>query len=409
MYNIQRAYQEITRKAKAIIESEKESIIQSDSLNNLIDYYFSIEHIIPIEIDNSRNEAAVFKTDIKIPVEVISATIQNVINNKPDDFATECLVIQIPIKPNPTLNKIVEIQRYLDEKKEIRIQEENIQITVLTKGYRFKKNDEEVSAEAEKKKEIVYNWINSSCIQVNHFNEYLRSDIRQCLEKRKAEIQDNHERYNTISRKISVPISNKNDLITKVRIDYTPLVKRIKPNPKQDETYILDERKVLDIINIIDNQGRQFENTPSTYKTLGEEDLRNILLTNLNTVFEGKAVGEAFSSSGDTDIYLNIEKKSILIAECKIWRGEKAYESAIKQLLSYLTWGHSYGILITFCRIKGISKAIMDAKKVIPEFNTSNGQIKEFGESHFASHHQLPSDDLKYVQIHHLFYNLWIS
>ena len=73
------------------------------------------------------------------------------------------------------------------------------------------------------------------------------------------------------------------------------LLKKVKPNPSLPEEYVLDRSKVLDVISIIDNQGRQFEKTPKTYKDFGEEDLRNVILVSLNSLFEGKATGETFS------------------------------------------------------------------------------------------------------------------
>ena len=79
----------------------------------------------------------------------------------------------------------------------------------------------------------------------------------------------------------------------------------------------MDREKVIDIIKLIDNQCLQFEKTPKTYNKFDEPNLRDLILANLNSVFEGKATGETFNSNGKTDIYLNIDKGNILVAECK--------------------------------------------------------------------------------------------
>ncbi|NOT90465.1 hypothetical protein [Ferruginibacter sp.] len=130
-------------------------------------------------------------------------------------------------------------------------------------------------------------------------------------------------------------------------------------------------------------------------------------LTSLNTVFEGKAVGEAFCNRGKTDIYLNIDRGNILIVECKIWKGKSEYISAINQLLSYLTWRNNYGILITFCRINNFLKLIGESFDFVGEISDVRNAMKRINDSHFISYHKLPSDESRNVEIHHVFYNLF--
>jgi hypothetical protein len=164
----------------------------------------------------------------------------------------------------------------------------------------------------------------------------------------------------------------------------------------------------LDIISVLDNQGRQFEKTPKTYKSSGEEDLRNVLLVNLNSIFEGKATGETFMNQGKTDIYLNIDKGNILAFECKIWGGQKLYGETIDQLLSYLTWRNNYGVTIFFCRQKNFSNILQECKLAIQNHSTYVEGFQTVSETHFLSRHRHPSDDKKNVEIHHLLYNLFI-
>ncbi len=131
-----------------------------------------------------------------------------------------------------------------------------------------------------------------------------------------------------------------------------------------------------------------------------------MLLSNLNSIFEGKATGETFSKKGKTDIYLNIDKGNILIFECKIWGGKKLYADTIDQLRRYLTWRHNYGVLITFARIKNFTSILKEAKNFIQESPSYTNGFRAIDETHFLSNHNL-EDDEKQVQIHHLFYNLY--
>jgi hypothetical protein len=142
---------------------------------------------------------------------------------------------------------------------------------------------------------------------------------------------------------------------------------------------------------------------------MGENDLRDFILANLNSVFVGKATGETFNNKGKTDIYLNIEKGSILVSECKFYGGKKLYHETINQLLGYLTWRENFGIMITFCKQRNFNKILIDSEQIIVSHQTFNSDFKKINENHFVSKHTMPNDDYKYVEIHHLYFNLFIE
>jgi len=142
---------------------------------------------------------------------------------------------------------------------------------------------------------------------------------------------------------------------------------------------------------------------------LGEEDLRNILLVSLNSLFAGKATGETFLNKGKTDIYLNIDKGNILVCECKIWDGKSLYHKTIDQLLNNLTWRNNFGIMITFVKVKNFSNILGQIKEIITQHPSYKTGIQQISDTHFLSHHKLTQDEFKNVEINHLFYNLYCS
>lgn len=101
-------------------------------------------------------------------------------------------------------------------------------------------------------------------------------------------------------------------------------------------------------IRILTNAGRELERQPHTTLALDEEGRRNLLLVALNSAFEGKAGGEVFNGSGKTDILLRVGNRNVFIAECKIWRGPKAFGDAIDQLLGYLVWRDTKAAIVLF-------------------------------------------------------------
>jgi hypothetical protein len=99
------------------------------------------------------------------------------------------------------------------------------------------------------------------------------------------------------------------------------------------------------------------ERSPSSFATLDEEAIRTHFLLQLNGHYDGGATGETFNVSGKTDILIRAENRNIFIAECKFWRGPKAYNEAIDQLLGYLSWRDTKCALLVFNKTKN-SRAV---------------------------------------------------
>jgi len=77
----------------------------------------------------------------------------------------------------------------------------------------------------------------------------------------------------------------------RVRQKIAPVV---PPTPKARERPVFERKKFDAIMELIDNQCRQFARTPTVFQGMTEEALRNVMLSSLNAVFEGAATGEAF-------------------------------------------------------------------------------------------------------------------
>ncbi|MEU3356119.1 hypothetical protein [Streptomyces sp. NPDC037389] len=120
-------------------------------------------------------------------------------------------------------------------------------------------------------------------------------------------------------------------------------------------------------IEVLINQRNALERSPSTYRTLGEEAIRNILLVGLNAQFEGQAAGEVFNNTGKTDILIRVEDKHAFIGECKIWKGPKTIPDTLDQLLGYLTWRDTKAAFLLFIRSGApteiIAKAVAELRK----------------------------------------------
>lgn len=103
-------------------------------------------------------------------------------------------------------------------------------------------------------------------------------------------------------------------------------------------------------LKIVQDMALVMERSPDAFKTMDEEALRQHFLVQLNGQFEGKVTGETFNMAGKTDILLREGERNVFIAECKFWRGPKAFGEAIDQLLGYATWRDSKTAILVFNR-----------------------------------------------------------
>ncbi len=404
-------YNNIFEKIKEKIFSEKDEFIIGTTKEELTEYYFPSNHLQKIEIDNKRTEKIEYKKSMKI---ISSQEREGFWRGQGDiKYEYKSLVLTIPIIQNHdlnTINKLETLPMILGGPPlNIQLHDDFILFKMDIKGYGFEITEDEIVSKIKYEKEKITKWIKRKNDNINSESEKLKEKIKNLIDNRKEELYKDQIKLDSLFKKIKIPLKKKEDeSIKRIKLNSKPLVKKLKPTPTIPEDYILDGSKVIDIVSVIDNQGRQFEKTPLTYKNLKEEDLRNIILTNLNGLFEGKATGESFSNRGKTDIYLNIDKGNILIFECKIWHGEALYNETINQLLKYLTWRNNFGIIIFFVRLKNFSQILKNIENIIKKHPSYNSEYKIISETHFLSLHKLAQDDFKNVEIHHLFYNLFV-
>ena len=172
--------------------------------------------------------------------------------------------------------------------------------------------------------------------EVEQFNKSLPEIIKNALATRKKKADD----YVSMSEKLSIPLKiNPNaPSITPVPMKKVTAKKPEMPSARpRDKEYAISLDNYDNIRKIVYTAGSSMERAASTYAKLSEEELRDIILSHLNSHYEN-STGETFSKIGKTDIHIPFENKAAYIAECKIWHGEKNLQSAFEQLTGYTTW-----------------------------------------------------------------------
>lgn len=162
------------------------------------------------------------------------------------------------------------------------------------------------------------------------------------------------------------------------------------------------------ILKVIRHVGRTFETTKGTYKKLGEEELRDVVLSNLNGHYEGAATGETFRNNGKTDIRIEDQSRAAFVAECKVWTGQQGVVDALDQLLGYLTWRDCKASIVFFNKnvkgFSGLGQKLESALREHPNFEAKL-ECHETGEWRFRFH--TDEDDEHKVEIHVFLINVF--
>jgi hypothetical protein len=254
-------------------------------------------------------------------------------------------------------------------------------------------------------------WLGNRNKDIEEGNKTLRQRLRSVWEAKRKQLEEQHGATQSLLQKLNIPLYQ----------DPNARAKPVEIRPRQLRTIIekpqarvsgtpepmLKREDVVALVDFIERYARQFEVTPRTFAKMGEEELRDLLIGMMNANYPGSTTGETFSKLGKTDISLRVGSGNVLVCECKFWSGAKAYEEALDQLFDYLTWRQNYGVLIHFCNLKDMTRAITEAKRAIsehPSFRTDT--VHGQSETRFSSRHAHPQDASKSLEVHHLFVDL---
>ena len=199
------------------------------------------------------------------------------------------------------------------------------------------------------------NWVRND---INGFMQGLAGEADRAISSRRERILANQGRASSLG----IPLKNRaNAPKTFVLPDVKRKVLPTLP-PATSSAYapepVLDMETYEHILAVVQNMTHVMERSPSAFKTMGEEDLRQHFLVQLNGQFEGAATGETFNVNGKTDILLRANDRNVFIGECKYWKGPKVYRETIDQLLGYTAWRDTKTAILIFNRGTSMSTVL---------------------------------------------------
>lgn len=190
------------------------------------------------------------------------------------------------------------------------------------------------------------------------FNQALPEKAEQAITARRTRILANQGRAAALGIPLkSRPNAPKTYAVSEVRRKIAPTLPAATGAAFEPEP-VLDTENYEHILTVIQNMAHVMERSPSAFKSMVEEDLRQHFLVQLNGHFEGAATGETFNVNGKTDILLRSNGRNVFIAECKFWKGAKNYRETIDQLLGYTAWRDTKTAIFVFNRGIAMSTVI---------------------------------------------------
>jgi hypothetical protein len=194
--------------------------------------------------------------------------------------------------------------------------------------------------------------------EVGAFNGEIKQTIEQGIEDRKRRILTNHGRVASLGIPLkSNPNAPQTYVTPNVRRKVVPSLPKASTLPYEPEP-ILENQQYEHILSVVQNMTKVMERSPSAFKVMGEEDLRQHFLVQLNGQFEGAATAETFNVNGKTDILLRAGDRNVFIAECKFWKGPKQYLETIDQLIGYKAWRDTKTAMLIFNRNTSMSTVL---------------------------------------------------
>ena len=254
---------------------------------------------------------------------------------------------------------------------------------------------------------VIKEYVGWSKSQVDTYNLSLRELVKRAVDFRK----DKLKKQNSIADILGIPLKPKGGApsFDPIKVN-KKITKPLPPPPKEGykaEPGITDS-DYDNILKLIRHSGISFEKTPKTFFVHDEEELRDIILSQLNAVYEGDAKGETFNKSGKTDILISDDGRSAFIAECKIWHGQKTLSEAIDQLLSYLTWRDCKTALVLFNKNnKNFTQILASVDGTISSHPNYISKIEQKDASEWLYKMRAKDDESRVVKMSVMLFNLY--
>lgn len=398
------------RAKQSSIQEQVDSIIKDQFLatpyDDLIEYVVNQNTIDPITLYEDRivaSEPSECQIDVSgDPRRFIRDT------SRPCYIAGHEISIEIPFSGDPNLLKAkTSTWSTVFPTGQIQQGREGIKKIVMVFRQPHDADPSQIKSSLDSNLKTIKDYLSWSKTQVVAYNLSLSNLVKQAVDFRR----DKLKKQNSLCDVLGIPLKQKTGTPSFEPIKVNKkITKPLPPPPKEGfkaEPGIIDT-DYDNIIKLIRHSGISFEKTPKTFRVHDEEELRDIILSQLNAIYEGEAKGETFNKSGKTDILISEEGRSAFIAECKIWRGQKSFSDAIDQLLGYLTWRDCKTALIVFNKNnKNFSQILESVDNTVLAHPNFMSKVSQKDANEWLYKMRAKDDETRTIKINVMLFNLY--
>lgn len=244
--------------------------------------------------------------------------------------------------------------------------------------------------------------------QINDYLESIRLQVEECRGQLQTiiagAVASRKERLagdRGVVAKLGLPVRRSGDETSRVS-----LPRKQRPRPASQPPLrgnnadpTIDDEEYDHILDVISSVTVAIERSPTTFRDMGEEQLRDQILIQLNGHYEGGATGETFNRGGKTDILVRVDDKNVFIGECKFWKGKEAFLPALDQLFGYTCWSDTKTALIIFNRNRDHTRVLETIKDQVPQHPKHIRTLAEKAENHFRYLFEHPEDSRRGVYV----------
>ncbi len=254
-----------------------------------------------------------------------------------------------------------------------------------------------IRSEFERELSLIRSYLGWVEDDVTRFNGSLRDRARQWIEARRERLL----RDRGVAAQLGYPLRRRDDASHTYAAPEIRRKVRPRPPAASSAAYVpepaLVEAEYEHILSVIRGMATVLERSPKAFRTMGEEELRDHILVQLNAQYEGQVTGETFNFEGKTDILIRVGERNVFIRECKIWRGPKVLAETVDQILGYATWRDTKTAIVVFNRNKDFSSVlgkIPDVMRAHPNTKRELPYPSETGFRYVLGHRDDPNREL---------------
>ncbi|NDV21706.1 hypothetical protein [Desulfovibrio sp. JC022] len=175
-------------------------------------------------------------------------------------------------------------------------------------------------------------------------------------------------------------------------------------------TPVISDEDFIKAIRVLRHTGSSFERTPAIYSVHNDQDLRNILVSNLNTHFAGENNKDIFKRVGVNGFTVSVTEQQALIGKCTTWHCEEGFIHHLNTLFQEEICRSCKVALAIFNRTEhDFASLLKNIRETLMEHPYMVKLEKEFAENEWHTIMNTQDDLTNHHWVHLMVFNLYFK